>query len=92
MASTYDPAKRESTLRERGLDFEDAEKVFAGVTIDIPGLRREYGEPRTNTVGHLNGRMVVVCWTPRGDKRRIISMRKANEREKARFGKRFQES
>ncbi|MFM7706061.1 MAG: hypothetical protein ACKO6D_14400 [Rubrivivax sp.] len=30
--------------------------------------------------------MVVDTWTPRGEVRRIISMRKANEREQARFG------
>jgi uncharacterized DUF497 family protein len=35
MAVTYDPAKRERTLRERGLDFEQAEQVFAGLTLDI---------------------------------------------------------
>ncbi|MGH7246520.1 MAG: BrnT family toxin [Pseudomonadota bacterium] len=28
------------------------------------------------------GRIVVACWTPRGNDRRIISMRKANKREK----------
>ena len=33
------------------------------------------------TFGHLNGRMMTITWTQRGDKRRIISMRKANERE-----------
>ena len=92
MAITYDPAKRDWTLRERGLDFEDAAKVFADLTIDIPDLRRAYGEPRINTVGHLGGRMLIVCWTPRGDDRRIISMRRANEREKARYGKRFEQS
>jgi uncharacterized DUF497 family protein len=27
--------------------------------------------------------LVVVIWTPRGEVRRIISMRKANEREKS---------
>jgi uncharacterized DUF497 family protein len=86
---TFDPAKRESTLRERGLDFEDAVEVFAGVTIDIPDLRQDYGEPRTITVGYLYGRMVIVVWTPRGDARHVISMRKANDREKARYGQRF---
>jgi uncharacterized protein len=88
MAITYDPAKRQWTLRQRGLDFEDAEEVFAGWTLDIRDLRRDYGEPRINTVGYLGNRMVIVCWTPRGDARRIISMRKANEREKARYQKR----
>ena len=92
MAITYDPAKREWTLRERGLDFEDAGEVFAGLTIDIADVRRDYGEPRINTVGHLRGRMVIVCWTPRGKDRHVISIRKANDREKARYGKRLEES
>ena len=91
MAITYDPAKREWTLRERGLDFENAKDVFADLTIDIPNLRRDYGEQRINSVGHLNRRMVIVCWTPRGNSRHIISMRKANERETARYAKRFKE-
>ena len=90
MRITYDPAKRERTLRERGLDFERAEEVFAGLTIDMPDLRRDYGERRINSIG-LSGRMVIVCWTPRGTARHIISMRKANDREKARHRKRFEE-
>ena len=36
MKITYDPAKRDWTLRERGLDFEQAAEIFAGPTIDIP--------------------------------------------------------
>lgn len=91
MAITYDPAKRAWTLRERGLDFNDAAKVFAGLTIDIPDLRHDYREPRINSVGHLDGRMVIVCWTPRGDNRRVISMRQANERERSRYAQRFEE-
>lgn len=92
MAIIYDPAKRDRTLQKRKLDFADASKVFVGLTIDIPDLRHDYGEPRINTVGYLNGRMVIICWTPRGDDRRVISMRKANDREKARYRKRFEES
>jgi len=55
MPITYDPAKRERTLRERGLDFERAAEVFAGPTIDIPDLRRDYGELRINSIGYLSG-------------------------------------
>jgi uncharacterized protein len=88
---TFDPAKRETTLHERGLDFADAELVFADLTIDIPDLRRDYGEPRTITVGHLHGRMVIVVWTARAGTRHVISMRKANDREKARYGQRLEE-
>jgi uncharacterized protein len=88
MKITFDPAKRAATLVERGLDFEDASEVFEGDTLDFPDDRRGL---RILTVGHLRGRMVVVVWTPRGNARHVISMRKANAREKARFGKRFEE-
>ena len=90
MAIAYDPAKRDWTLRERGLDFDDAEKVFTGRVFEQEDDRRDYGEIRIVTVGHLQKRMVVIVWTPRGSVRHIISMRKANEREKARYGQEFE--
>jgi hypothetical protein len=92
MKITFDPAKRASTLRDRSLDFADAAEVFAGKTLNIPDERHDYGEPRIITVGLLRGRMVIVVWTPRDNGRHVISMRKANDREKARFGKRLEES
>ena len=61
-------------------------------THHIPDERRDYGEPRIITVGLLRGRMVIVVWTPRGNARHVMSMRKANDREKARFGQRLEES
>ncbi len=60
--------------------------MFAGHVLNIPDERRDYGEPRIITVGLLRERMVIVVWTPRGDARHVFSMRKANDREKARFG------
>ncbi len=65
MEITFDPAKRDATLAERKLDFADAEEVFAGLTIDIADIRKEYGEDRIISVGHLRGRMVVIGWTRR---------------------------
>ena len=65
---------------------------FLGDTLDFPDDRRDYGELRIITIGHLRGRMVIVVWTPRGSARHVISMRRANAREKARFGKRLEES
>jgi hypothetical protein len=85
MRVTYDPEKREQTLRERGLDFEDAELVFSGVTLEVEDTRRNYGEVRTICYGLLAGRMVVVGYTPRGADRHVFSMRKANAREQARI-------
>ena len=92
MKITFDPTKRANTLRDRSLDFADAGEVFAGKALNIPDERRDYGERRIVTVGLLRGRMVIVVWTPRGNARHVFSMRKANDREKARFGKRLEES
>jgi uncharacterized protein len=81
MRIIYDSAKRDKTFNERGLDFELAAEVFAGLTLTQPDLRSDYGEQRFATAGWLEGRIVVLVWTPRGEDRRIISMRKANDRE-----------
>jgi uncharacterized DUF497 family protein len=82
---SYDPAKRQKTLDERGLDFEDALVVFEGITFEVEDDRKDYGEIRMICFGLLYDRLVVVGYTPRGSVRHIFSMRKANEREKARI-------
>ena len=81
MRISFDATKRDKTLAERGLDFDDAGKVFAGNHLIVADDRKEYGEPRFITIGHIASRMVVIVWTQRTGSRRIISMRKANERE-----------
>ena len=85
MAITFDPAKRDRALTERGLDFVAAATVFAGPTYDREDARRDYGERRILTAGYLAGRMMIVGWTPRGENRHVFSMRKANAREQARY-------
>ncbi len=89
MKITFDPAKRAETLRRRRIDFLDAASVFAGLTYTILDQRFPYPEDRYVTVGLLSGRMVIVVWTPTEDGRRIISMRKANDREQARYSHRL---
>jgi hypothetical protein len=83
MQISYDPAKRQRTLNERGLDFEDATEVFDGFTFEVEDTRKDYGEIRMICFGYLVGRLVVIGYTPRGSVRHIFSMRKANEREQA---------
>jgi hypothetical protein len=84
MRITFDPAKRQKTLADRGLDFEDAGAVFSGATLEVEDTRRDYGETRIICFGYLSGRLVVVGYTPRGSERHVFSMRKANAREEAR--------
>jgi hypothetical protein len=84
---SFDPVKRAWTLAERGLDFADAGKVFAGTVFEFEDERSAYPERRYSTIGMLDDRMVVVIWVDAEDGRRVILMRKANARERTRFGR-----
>jgi len=85
----YDSLKRDKTLAERGLDFEDAPVVFHGLTVEVEDTRKDYGERRIICFGLLKGRLVVIGYTPRGSGRHIFSMRKANDREQTRLATYF---
>jgi uncharacterized DUF497 family protein len=65
-------------------------RQYEGPTLTAKDQRVEYGEDRFQTVGLLEGRMVMIVWTPRGDARHVISMRKCNDREQARYAYRFE--
>ena len=89
MRIEFDEAKRTETSKARGLDMARAATVFAGATLTVEDNRQDYGEVRLITIGYLDDAMVVLVWTPRDDACRIISMRKANERERRLYGPRF---
>lgn len=61
------------------------QRFFAGVTFEVEDTRRNYGEARMICYGFLQGRLVVIGYTPRGEVQHVFSMRKANAREKARI-------
>jgi len=86
---TFDPGKRQDTLDHRGLDMARAGEVLSGVTLTLEDDRKDYGEPHFISIGYLDGRMVVLVWTPRNTDFRIISMRKANDREQALYSPRL---
>jgi uncharacterized protein len=92
MTFEWDDAKNRANRRKHGLDFADAPTVFAGPTLTFAGLRHSSDEPRYVSVGMLSGRLVIIAHTLRGDATRIISMRKANARERARYQERLGES
>ena len=82
MQIEFHSIKPDRTLLERGLDFAHADLIFARLHFTSQDLRVDYAEDRFITVGFLRADLVVMVWTPRGEVRRIISTRKANEREK----------
>lgn len=89
LSVVFVPVKRRETLTRRGLDMARAAEVFEGRTLTVQDDRRDFGEERFVTIGFLDQRMVVVVWTARNGARRIISMRKTNEREQAHYGVRL---
>jgi len=89
----WDEAKNRSNRAKHGLDFADAEQVFAGRCVSFIDDRFDYGEKRLVTLGMLAGRVVVMAHAPRGHEvTRMISMRKANRREQKIYQKRLGET
>ena len=70
----FDDAKREITLFTRGLDMARANELFNASHIDQVDYRCDYGEVRVLSFGYLDNIAVVVVWTQRGIKRRIITI------------------
>lgn len=89
MEVSFDPVKRQTTLEQRGLDFADASQIFDGPRLTLEDDRFDYPEPRFQTYGLMNDRLVMLVWTPTGNGIRVISMRKCNEREQKAFAARL---
>jgi uncharacterized DUF497 family protein len=77
----FDPQKRLQTLLVHDLDFARASEIFADAAATFEDVRCHYGECRYVTYGFLDDRLTVLVWTKREKKVRVISMRRANERE-----------
>lgn len=80
----YDPVKNEDNIAKHGLPLDFAELVFDGPFIEEEDERQDYSETRfiaTGPIEHFGDRVFVVIYTWREGIRRIISFRKANDRE-----------
>jgi len=81
MRYTWDEAKRQSNLQKHGLDFADAEKVFAGPMVLFEDSRENYDEQRMIGIGLLDILVVLIVHVESVEEIRIISMRKADNDE-----------
>jgi len=78
----WDETKSEACFLERGFDFAYAARAFFDPNRLIQAdTRYSYGEERYQLMGKIEGRLFVVVYTPRNGAIRIISARKANQRE-----------
>lgn len=91
MRFEWNDKKNQINQEKHGLNFQDAEIIFGGRTISFIDDRKNYGEERFITMGELQGRVIIIVHTERNSVIRIISMRKANEREKKIYHQRLKE-
>lgn len=87
MEISFDSTKNARNQRERGLSFERVAEVDFNTALVFPDTRKEYGEIRYIALCYLDGRLHVLCFTETELGIRVISFRKANEREAKRHGK-----
>ena len=78
----WDDDKSERCFTQRGFDFAYAARAFFDSSrIVNADTRHSYGEERYQLMGMIEQRLFVLVYTPRHDAVRIISARKANQRE-----------
>ncbi len=87
MKIDFDTAKSEKNRIERDLPFDRASDFGWADAVYAEDVRNQYPERRFVAVGYLDERLHVLCFTPVPDGVRIISLRKANDREAKRYGK-----
>lgn len=77
----WDEAKRFRNVEKHGLDFIDVLDFQWDDAVLVDDKRQAYGEDRFIAYGPLRDRLVVLAFTPRLGVTRLISLRRANERE-----------
>ena len=79
----WDSKKSKLNLLKHGISFEEAKEIFQGSVFTAEDRRKDYGEKRFISIGSISGiAVLVVVHTDRKGRTRIISARKANEKER----------
>jgi uncharacterized DUF497 family protein len=87
MKVTFDNAKDRLNREKHGLPLRFGEEVIRLAVRTVMDARFDYGEDRLVSFGYVRDRLYVCVYTVRGDETRIISVRKANDREAGRYGR-----
>jgi uncharacterized DUF497 family protein len=82
----FDPKKNRANIAKHRVDFATAARIWEDYVFEREDERRDYGERRFIALGAVEGRAMVVVYTWRGSRRRLISARKANGDESKIYG------
>ena len=89
MIYIWDEAKNRSNIKDHGLAFEDAKRIFESPTVERIDDRFEYGEVRVYAIGLVNGLEITVIYTDcDDDERRIISAWRSEPHERRAYWQR----
>jgi uncharacterized DUF497 family protein len=81
----WDEAKEAENRRKHGVSLADAARLDWHNGMPGEDKRRDYGEERRYVIAPLKGRLHVCVYTLRAGRTRIISLRKANLRERRKY-------
>lgn len=87
MAIIFDHTKNEQNVEKRGISFIRAEEFDFTTAFYEVDKRKDYGENRIKALGFIGDRLHSLVFTERGDDIRVISLRKANQRERKKYEK-----
>jgi uncharacterized protein len=85
MDISFDPAKSKLNAQKHGIGLERAADIEWDNALMWHDARQDYAEKRHCAIGYIGLRLFYVCFTDRDNTRRIISLRKANQREVNRY-------
>jgi uncharacterized protein len=82
MLFEWSEQKRLENLSKHGIDFLDAKEIWQGEVLEVLSAQQEHGEQWHLAYDVLDGRIIAVVFTWRGDARRLISARRARRHER----------
>ncbi|WP_417908784.1 BrnT family toxin [Candidatus Electronema sp. PJ] len=85
MQYEWDEKKCRQNVEKHGIDFADVVYFDWHSALEIEDDRSNYGEKRIRAFGLLHNRLVVLVYTQRNSRIRLISLRKANQREETAY-------
>jgi uncharacterized protein len=91
MRYTWNEDKNSQNVRRHGIAFEDAKRIFDGLTVERIDDRFDYGEDRVYAIGLVDGMEITVIYTDTGDdERRLISAWRAEPHERRYYWKKIE--
>ena len=84
MRLTYDRVKNERNIAERGLSFDLAAEFDWSSALITEDTRQPYPEHRYQALGWIGEHLHMLVFTPRNEAVHVISLRRANQRERSR--------